>query len=128
MKWISTAFILVFIAALLAACSIPYEIPYGIWKSNNPDLMLSISEKQNGYFKGIYVKDGEPVDVFISFLHEKGFDIQTEEDANGVRGSYFYGTFKVDKNQMHYRLKPHYQEITGYETIIFEKIEDYETT
>lgn len=61
---------------LLSGCIFPWAddvfTPFGIWKSENPDLLLYIDQDYKvpdypNYYRGIYTLDGEAHDVFVSF-------------------------------------------------------------
>ena len=130
-KRIFTFFLLSLLLVCLAACSIPYDEPYGKWQSIEPKLMIDINPNKEGYYSGVYERNGEAVAVFIAFAHEKAFVIQDYQDMGetAIKGDnpYFNGLFEVKKDgKLYYTLKPYWEEKTGYKTIVFEKIESYE--
>ena len=84
-------------------------------------------------FSGIYVLDGVEIPVYIDLRPERGdfriFNINDRDNGqipSFYRLAYFGGTYKLRWGKLRYTLQPYWQEQTGYKTIIFEKIEDYD--
>lgn len=105
-------------------------IPYGVWKSEDPELTLDINPDVYPY-NGIYVVDGEKIEVTIGgFSIYDFFEIWPLEgsgiDLTVYGNAYFNGTFKRKKDKIYYTLKPYWQDKTDYKTIVFEKIGDYD--
>ena len=131
-------FVILFALFLCASCQRTHEEPMGVWKSEDPDILLYIDldycvlDNTRCYY-GVYTVDNEPLDVFITFTgYNPAFEIQNISDLfteyNGIASdaTYFFGYFKVkDDGKLYYTPTPHYQEKTGYKEIIFEKLEDY---
>jgi len=126
--------------AVLSSCNPRYSIPYGKWKSDDPDIMLDIISEFDRESTGIFIQDGEIRDVFVSFKNASGFYIQDmsayyfneDRDKWIVNGSnwYFVGEFKIKDGKMYYnaRCSDGLDHQGKYEekTIIFELIEAYD--
>ena len=111
----------------LSACAIPYKIPYGIWVSDDPKLMLNITGEPGSY-SGIYEADGEEIMTSIFFGHDKVFVIKVPPVSNSIYtdlNSYaFGGKFKIERDTIYYTLVNPWKEETGYDVIVFRRIGD----
>ena len=114
------------------AVNLTGKLPYGVWESSDPYILMDISIEKIGFFNGKYEKDGEIIDVYIGFTYGKGFaiheSIENENDSPRTESIIIYGTYTYTKNKLKYTLIKKYQETTGYKTITFTKIEDNDHT
>ena len=131
--------ILLHLLILLASCVIlPYDVPYGVWKSDDPDIYLEIVSKLQKESTGVYVKNGEELDVFLTFDNFPGFLIE-DNDAyyyNNETGKwafrdgyvYFIGKFELKGDKLYYYAR--WSDLTGEgtgqdtRTIIFERVSE----
>ena len=108
----------------------PYETPYGTWRSEAPYMTFAVVSRGGEYNHGIYRKDGVDVDIIIAFHPTfKRFSILNRNafmEGGRLTASYTYfsGRFEVVDNRMYYSLFPRFQEQSGYETIVFERVAD----
>jgi hypothetical protein len=122
--WLFIALLL--IASIPASCYIPFDIPYGIWENATIGLTLDLDPDQSGAFLGTYNLGNTTIDVRIGVGFDRSFDIH--DPVLRPRHTYLYGTFSIRDGKLHYKLKPHWQELTGIrDTIVFELIHEYET-
>ena len=132
MKKYNCLLVILLLLSLSSCFSRPYDKPYGKWQSGDPEIVMDIFPIEYGEsHHGTYVRNGELREIIISFAFEKAFEIldciYVTNDVMYRDYAYFYGTFTVTKDgKLQYDLKPAYQKKTGYTTIIFEKIEEYE--
>ena len=138
-KLFVSLFLIVYITTMSSCMFSIDPEPYGIWVSTDPELILYIDpasrdiiEAPNyGLYFGKYVCNDEDLSVFILIDMRQGsmeiLDVNgvTDEYMGGTEYEYFCGSIAVRGNKMIYVLKPFWQEETGYEKIVFEKIEDY---
>ena len=116
--------------------------PYGIWVSSDPELILyidpasrdNIDAPNYGMFCGIYTLNGETIDVLVNVdMRQESmvvYDltaISPDDDSicADIEYVHFIGRMIVRGNNMICTLYDAWQEKTGYEKIVFEKIEDY---
>ena len=126
--------LMMILMAILTACGVSTrgEIPYGVWKSEEPNITLYFDPEVYREFSGVYVKDGESINIIIIFATSaKAFSIYDESlfysGKNRTSADvYYYGYYRVRGNKLRYNLVPHWQERTGIKTIVFEKVSDYE--
>lgn len=111
----------------------PQDPPYGTWQSDEPELVLDIGSGRKGNpYPGTYVLDGKEVNTWISYDSLTDvFMIQTENaysPGGPIYGSdeyiYFYGHYKLTDNQLIFTLRDDYAKESGYDEIIFEKVEE----
>jgi len=151
--FIISMLVLVFVVIAIVETTRPApEIPYGIWHSEEPNITLFIKPDYNvtlyGYqtfttaageetiqisesdvFLGVYVKDGEEIDIFVSFLFPPREDLRIQ-NANITRpinssNAYFAGSYRVRRNnRLYLRLFLDIQERTGIDHIVFELVEE----
>lgn len=112
------------------------QLPYGIWQSKEPDLVFDIDPQCESFFKGQYTEDGKSINVFVAFaVAYKEFGIYDESEVDIAKGSIrhtedsiFEGSYKMKGDKLIYTLNPHWREVTGYKTITFDKIKEYDTS
>jgi len=104
-------------------------LPYGVWQSENPNIILNInpelkSETYND-FPGTYESEGVETDLVVVFATaHKGFAIHLEYFGR-YDEAFLTGTYKIRGNKLRYSVLPFWQERTGIKTIVFEKVSDY---
>jgi len=134
MKYSISLLVTIIILLFLPSCSYPYDIPFGIWQSSEPHLILNIDPKvlqEQKEFTGIYFKDGEELDLIIRFGANMRFtiyDIRYFSVSREELSKYFYfsGAFSIKDDKIYYKMVNQNEDIPKYNTIIFEKIEDYD--
>jgi hypothetical protein len=125
-----------FILLLSSSCVGSYHPPEGVWKSEDPDMIIYLKREyvikiQSGGYPGVIFEDGIEKKSFIFFLiNHPTFSIYDITDIEygstiGTQTSIFSGEYRIKNNQMTYKLYPISQERTGYEQIIFTKLDDY---
>ena len=140
MKKICGFAFLLLVLVLFTSCfrTKKYAIPYGLWKSDDPDITLNIVSGVQMASTGVYIINGEAVDVFLTFRLAQAFYIQNVNayhfDENygdwSISGDnyYFNGEFKLKDGKLYYYA--HCSEHSGYEklekiTIVFDLVEEY---
>jgi len=129
-------FILLFILLfLLTSCQQPKSVPYGIWQSESPDIVMDLEPNYEHpgvpkLYYGTYNLENTEISIVIEFgndnIHIHNIsDYDAESNAMRSNAEYFIGTFKVKKNKLYYSLSEYYQKIYGYKQIVFTKIQDY---
>ena len=115
------------------ACG-PAPVPYGIWKSSDPDIILIIdpnrADSENRFrFPGVYTKDGVEIDVVVGVEIRQGrimiYDNIIDFSAvDYIDGTYFIGNYRLRNRgtRLQYDVIPHWQERTGVNQILFELI------
>lgn len=119
------AIIQIMFCLLLTGCiSTLGALPYGVWKSEAPYILLDITYEDEIYH-GEYEKDGEIIDITFQFMvSHKAFDIF---DSNTkIDNPYFAGSYTYTKDKLVYKLYPRWAEEHGIKEITFTKIQDYE--
>ena len=116
---------------LLFGCSTAGVLPYGVWESEEPYILLDIEYDPDDMHRGKYDKNGEVIDVILLFRAAyKGlelFDLSANEgESFSSDDPYFAGDYTYTKDKLTYTLYPYWQEKQGYKTITFTKIKDYE--
>ena len=115
-------------------------IPYGVWQSEDPHITLYLAPETElfvgepipgTHYPGIYIKDGENINIIIGFGYSKSFSIYNEalfysDEYWNYRDAYYNGTYRVRGNKLRYNVLPFWQEQTSIKTIVFEKVSDYE--
>jgi hypothetical protein len=123
----------------LTQCKTGYsEIPYGVWESEEPylclDIVTNIKDNYGNVYYGKYEKDKERIDVvFIVDTIRGGIEIHDMDDLWVGDGEemlhhdypYFFGYYTFTDEEMVLELTPHFEEMHGFKTIKFKKIQDY---
>ena len=117
-------------ALSLTACLPTQGIPYGVWKSDDPDMILYITttSEETGMYHGEYVLDGQTVnfEFVIDPSHGGIMDIFYSDGAAHDDAFIFRGHVQTQGDRMVYTPYSTYQEKTGYTRIIFNKVADYD--
>ena len=117
-------------ALSLVSCFQEPPIPYGVWRSEDPNLTLYITVRsvETGDFLGEYVCGTQLINVEIIIDMSKGSVMLIYDPAilDMLEGTVFYGRIAVPGEKLVYTLTPEYHKETGYEKIKFEKIADYD--
>ena len=133
--------VIAFIAMIFTSC-IPAEnfdinLPPGIWKSVEPNIVLYIENKYQSSvmpmsYLGIYTIEGEEIKIFVGFEHRslllrihREDSLDRERGGVAMDGIIFTGEFEIHDDEMHYFLIGYGRRRTG-EVIIFHRLEDYE--
>jgi len=121
---------------LLSSCAASF-MPHGKWENTDLGVILDVNsdiDPGRGFpgFFGTYMKDDEKIDIFIFLSLTHGtFAIWKECDVPYRGGpdydlALYSGDFRwLRGDQLRLRLAPLWQERTGLEEIVFERIEDY---
>ena len=136
-KSLSGVFIILLLFLLTACRPEPVEPPYGVWKSENPYVILYINENQYIFHQsgtawrhlGIYNKFGEELKVFPRFPVGNSFDIVYNLGLRGVGLSsttLASGSWRMVNDQLHFNLTRQFQEHLGIRRIVFNRIADYD--
>jgi hypothetical protein len=120
------------ISNLLPAKNPVRELPPGIWKSDEPSIVLYFEHEyqhplrnEGPNFLGTYTTEHGEQRIFTSLhskakiltlLHEDSLDLK--EGKLYLNDALFAGWFEVIDDEMHYKV--------GDQTIIFRRVEDYE--
>jgi hypothetical protein len=128
-KFIFIEFFLVTLGVLFG-CSTRGELPYGIWESSDPYIVLDVAKTASSMYSGTYEKDGEIINIVFGF--NAGFKGLSIFDSSALTGNelqgdspYFAGTYSYSTNELIYTLNPYWEEIHGFQTIKFKKTQDY---
>ena len=113
------------LCVLLSSCvSTRGELPYGIWQSENPYIVLHVT--QEGDWRGEYEQEGKTIDVSLEFaIGYKGMGMVNPDNRKENEIYEYYGTYTFNKNKLTYKLTPYFVKRYGFKTITFKKIEDY---
>ena len=109
-------------------------MPYGVWQSDDPNIVLIIDpnyaelEKPpwSIVYPGIYVKDGEEIDIIAVVDNTRGrggiliFDASLDR-FDDFSSAFFVGEYRVRGERLHYTFNQHWREATGVDEIIFVK-------
>ena len=124
--------ILATLLMLLSGCvSTLGVLPYGVWQSEEPYILLDIPYEGTGMYTGKCEKGGEIIDIVFGIpVSHKGitiFDaIALESNEFSSKNMYYAGTYTYTEDKLVYKLSPYFQEIHGIKKITFTKIQDYE--
>jgi hypothetical protein len=134
MKKIASVLLLLFV---FSSCVPETYIPFGIWESERPSLLLYIDANyqqptQSQLYLGSYVTEETRRKIFVRFGNGPRFSIYCitalREDGNiGGDGRIMSGTWRRADNEIHYTLTTTFQGRTGYSVIIFNNMEYYES-
>jgi len=120
-------FVLIFLVISLTACRNP-SLPLGIWQSEDQNMTLFIDGELiirgdgewGGTFPGIYMQDGEEVDIIIQVdWKDSGFVIEFDR-ANPI----FQGYHWIENGRLYIREHSFGREPNEIKTIIFELVEE----
>jgi membrane peptidoglycan carboxypeptidase len=110
----------------------PVEIPYGVWQSNEPYILLDI-QYPVGASSGKYERDGLIIDTRLEFtIKGRSLGIRPTEDQRRELweteriSSYLAGTFTFTEDKLVYKLSKHFRDQYGIRSITFTKIQDYD--
>ena len=131
--------ILLFISTIMFSSCVPEfsHPPLGVWQSTNPMITIYIDPAYQqptrpSHFFGFYDL-GETeikIDVFfggpITFIIEDTLQFIRWEDIPPHNCNILMGTWAMVEDQLHFTPDPRYQERSGYEVIIFERLESYD--
>lgn len=121
-----------------SSCVAMREMPYGRWENADLGMVLDVNpifypERDFPGFPGTYMKDAEEIAIFVFFSHiHGGFAMWREVDAPEWSGhnydlALYRGTYRLSVgNQLWLRLDQASREQTGLDTIVFERIAEYE--
>jgi hypothetical protein len=143
-KLFVSLFLIVYIITM-SSCVLPSKPePYGIWVSSDPELILYVNPEDrapdalnSGLYSGEYLIAGISISILINIDMRTGQVMKIYDSSaqavvdgeivlyGGLAYEYFGGTITIRDNKMLYVLYDAWQEETGYEKIVFEKIEDY---
>lgn len=114
--------------------SISRPPPIGLWKSEHPNLTLSIESADDSGHRGIYVKDDIPYEVVVfvapghnemSVFDTSVFDFTTQQTVTYLHNPLFIGGWKLKGGKLQLKL---FDPITigekAVKTIVFEDISD----
>jgi len=137
MKKFLIAISLLFSTIMLSSC-VPESShpPLGVWQSMNPMITIYIDPAYQqparpSHFFGFYDLDETEIkiDVFfggpITFIIEDTLQFIKWEDTV-AHNRILMGTWAMVEDQLHFTPDPRYQERSGYEVIIFERLESYD--
>ena len=76
------------------------ELRYGVWKSEDPDLVMDINPEFEGFDRVIYTQEnGDVIELSAIFSYAPNLNIVKEhEDAS--RDSYFFGSYKIKGDKL----------------------------
>ena len=111
-------------------------IPYGIWRSEEPNITLFVSPEYQvslGIFPGKYVWNEMELEVVAVFLWREPeisimptSELVLTEHSVSFGDRYFHGEFHLNNGRLYYSLERSFREWTGYGTIVFELVEEVE--
>ena len=119
----------------LSSCLPVTHPPIGIWESENPNIRVYVkseySHSQGFYYPAIYIVNGEETKVFARFDLGTEFTIfdlsEIREDGRINHNNWLYrGSFRLRRNVLYVSLGSIAQERTGFEQIIFNRLEEYD--
>jgi len=129
--FITATALMVLSSGCYGAVSTRGELPYGVWESEEPYIMIDIPYNHEGRYTGKYEKNGEIVDIVVMFeVSHKGIEIHDAivnvDNVFAEDTWYFAGTYTYTKNKLVYKLPPHFAEMHGFSKITFKKTAGYE--
>lgn len=83
------------------------ELPYGVWESKEPHIILNVVFGFAAGYKGLEI-----------------FAVGDDMEARPHGDMYFAGDYIFKKDKLTYTLSPYFAESYGYKTIIFKKTEE----
>ena len=120
----------------LASCGTVQGLPYGVWRSDDPNLVLYLTiQSETGFFSGEYISGSRRVDVVVALsmnlnglmdIFDSSGTPNNEEYLLSEEDLLFSGNIDIQQGKIVYTLISVYRDSTGYKTIIFEKIADYD--
>jgi len=126
---ISILILTLFMLAFTACGVTTYQaMPYGVWQSAEPNIVLIINP--NRAASGTYIRDGEQIDIFAIVDTARGrggiwvFNTSVDDPGNNRDAAYFRGDYRVRRGRLYLTFTPYWQERTGYERIVFEKVRE----
>ena len=130
----SLSLLLMFIMFVLVSCSSRTAIPYGKWKSEDPNLIIDINPN-GGWFLGSYTIDENIIEVLVEIAAHSdminiydNFDIPDDpEDGVWVDDPLFVGDFKIKEDgSLYVKTRLPSIEKNGVKEIVFILIEEYD--
>ena len=110
------------------------EIPYGTWKCFDPDIIIYVSKEAEASeyppYTGVYVKDGEQIEIFAMFNPGSGLAIfDKQEGYDLIRNAIVDNGKSILFNGTLYRINDTLEltlfggtEMAEYEKLVFEPI------
>lgn len=121
---------IVLILAFASACDRPsYFPPSGIWRSEEPNIMLDYTRFELGN-SGLFVHDEIKIEIHPRFLGVRPileiYDRNIMRDGAGYSAASLLlsGTFEIIDDRMYYRLDEESQRRVGVEEIIFYRFDE----
>jgi hypothetical protein len=120
----------------ISACNYSDPIPNGMWKSEDPNIIIEINNDFRNSIRGRCIGIGEYIfkgaAIKIYFLNGPGHETQIVDaeayaEANQfVRSdnTFFKGEYKLMDGKLYLHLWNRSKEETGYEQLVFERVED----
>ena len=138
MKKISIILIISMLLILFTSCvPEPVPLPYGVWKSENPDIILYLKDHHvilqseiHPQHVGIYIRNDEKLRIFpttgnAQWLYIR-YNLGLSPEGRHTDTILVSGVWSLVDDQMHYRLFRESQERLGVRQIIFNQVEYYE--
>jgi len=126
---------LIWIVFFTSSCVPESIIPYGVWASENPNIIIYFdsdyqSPEWNHLYVGFYTIEGTETRILARIGYGSRFRIfhhSAFDRSSGISGSpIVYGEWTIENNQMHYMFNLETQERIGHEKIIFNKLDKYD--
>ena len=138
MKRTCTLLFVFLIANMLSSCNgnrPKDKPPIGLWKSDEPYIVIDIKSQERGNHYGIYNNGIEDIEIYILFAgYTNDFFIRDNikyekynKEENLIerdKYEYFCGKFTVRDDKMYYTLKSKWEEMHRIKEIVFTKVAD----
>ncbi len=132
--------IVVIITLLLSSCiAKELEIPYGVWESNEPDIVMYLDPATEGIpetgwtqtFEAIYApENGEAMNLSVLFNDNDGrlmlYELIELDDDVVSYNIYYSGTFWTNSDTLTLDIVNQTAAGTDYKKIVFTKTKDYD--
>lgn len=106
------------------------ELRYGVWKSENPDLVMDINPEVEGFGRVIYTQEnGDVIELSAIFSYAPNLEIG-KEHKDSLTGAYytdtyFFGSYKIKGDKLTLTLTNQEFAKTDYTEIVFTKTKEY---
>lgn len=112
------------------ACFPADKLRYGVWRSENPDLVMDINPEVEGFGRVIYTQEnGDVIELSAIFDYGNNLEIGKEHEGSFTgtyyTDTYFFGPYKIKGDKLTLTLTNQEFAKTDYMEIVFTKTKEY---